>query len=146
MLKSIYGIWVSQGTISNIIQVAKKKVEPVIAMIKDFISKPSVVGFDESGCYYNKRLDWSWTAQTTYYTLAFHANNRGGQVLEDMFGNALSNMIAVTDRHSVYFPLNLVSHQICLAHTLAFLLMQHLFLPHCGFVILSYRPSLVLLF
>ena len=59
MLKSVYGIEMSQGTISNIIQAAKKKAEPVIAMIKDFISQSSIVGFDESGCYCNGRLDWS---------------------------------------------------------------------------------------
>ena len=118
MLKSVYGIEMSQGTISNIIQVAKKKAEPVVAMIKDFISKSPVVGFDESGCYCNKRLDWSWIAQTTYYTLVFRASGRGGKVLEEMFGDALSNMTAVTDRHSAYFALNFLSHQICLAHIL----------------------------
>lgn len=118
MLRSVYGIEMSQGTISNIIQAAKKKAEPVIAMIKDFISKSPVVGFDESGCYCNKRLDWSWIAQTTYYTLVFRAGGRGGKVLEDMFGDALNNMTAVTDRHSAYFALNFVSHQICLAHIL----------------------------
>ena len=118
MLKSVYGIEMSQGTISNIIQVAKKKAEPVVAMIKDFISKSPVVGFDESGCYCNKRLDWSWIAQTTYYTLVFRASGRGGKVLEEMFGDALSNMTAVTDRHSAYFALNFLGHQICLAHIL----------------------------
>jgi transposase len=35
-----------------------------------------------------------------------------------MFGEALHNMIAVTDRHSAYFALNFMSHQICLAHIL----------------------------
>lgn len=118
MLKSVYGIEMSQGTISNIIQAAKKKAEPVIAMIKDFISQSPVVGFDESGCYCTGRLDWSWIAQTAYHTLVFRAAGRGGKVLEDMFGDALSNMTAVTDRHSAYFALNFVSHQICLAHIL----------------------------
>ncbi len=46
----------SQGTISNIIQVAKTKAEPAIKLIKDYFSKSSVVGFDESGCYCNGRL------------------------------------------------------------------------------------------
>lgn len=118
MLRSVYGIQMSQGTISNIIQAAKKKAEPIIAMIKDFISQSPVVGFDESGCYCTGRLDWSWIAQTTYYTLVFRASNRAGKVLEDMFGDALNNMTAVTDRHSAYFALNFVSHQICLAHIL----------------------------
>jgi len=118
MLRSVYGIEMSQGTICNIIQAAKKKAEPVITLIKDFISKSPVVGFDESGCYCNSRLDWSWIAQTTYYTLVFRASGRGGKVLEDMFGEALNNMTAVTDRHSAYFALNFLSHQICLAHIL----------------------------
>ncbi|MFT4073845.1 MAG: IS66 family transposase [Dysgonamonadaceae bacterium] len=118
MLGSVYGIEMSQGTISNIIQSAKKKAEPIIALIKDFISNSSVVGFDESGCYCQGRLDWSWIAQTTYHTLVFRASGRGGKVLEDMFGDALKNMTAVTDRHSAYFALNFLGHQICLAHIL----------------------------
>jgi len=118
MPRNVYGIEMSRGTISNIIQAAKKKAEPVIAMIKDFISKSPVVGLDESGCYCNSRLDWSWIAQTTCYTLVFRAGNRAGKVPVDMFGDALSNMTAVTDRHSAYFALSFASHQICPAHIL----------------------------
>lgn len=119
MLRGVFGIEMSQGTISNIIQKkAMKKSAPAIALIKERISNSSVVGFDESGCYCNKRLDWSWIAQTVYHTLVFRASGRSGQVLEDMFGDALKNMTAVTDRHSAYFALNFISHQICLAHIL----------------------------
>lgn len=118
MLRAVFGIEMSQGTISNIIQQAGKKAEPAIALIKEHIKNSPVVGFDESGCYCNKRLDWSWIAQTVYYTLVFRANGRSGRVLEDMFGDALENMTAVTDRHSAYFALNFISHQICLAHIL----------------------------
>jgi len=35
-----------------------------------------------------------------------------------MFSDSLENMIAVTDRHSAYFALNFLDHQICLAHIL----------------------------
>lgn len=118
MLKTIFGIEMSQGTISNIIQEAKKKSEPAIALIKKLIMDSPVVGFDESGCYCNNRLDWSWIAQTAYHTLVFRANGRSGKVLEDMFGDSLKNMTAVSDRHSAYFALNFISHQICLAHIL----------------------------
>lgn len=100
MLKSIYGIEMSQGTISNIIQSTRKKSEPAIAMIKDFISRSPVVGFDGSDCYCDGRLDWSWIAQTIHHTLVFRARGRGSKVLEDMFGESLKNMTAVTDRHS----------------------------------------------
>lgn len=118
MLKTVFGIEMSQGTISNIIQEAKKKAEPAIALIKEHISNSPVVGFDESGCYCENRLDWSWIAQTAYSTLVFRAGGRSEQVLENMFGEALKNMTAVTDRHSAYFALNFAGHQICLAHIL----------------------------
>lgn len=118
MLKNIFGIEMSQGTMRNIIQEARKKSEPAIAKILQYIKDSKVVGFDESGCYCNGRLDWSWIAQTVYYTLVFRASGRKGQVLTDMFGDSLENMIAVTDRHSAYFALNFLDHQICLAHIL----------------------------
>ena len=118
MLKNIFGIDMSQGTMRNIIQEAREKSEPAIARILEYIKKSKVVGFDESGCYCNGRLDWSWIAQTVYYTLVFRASGRKGQVLTDMFGDSLENMIAVTDRHSAYFALNFLDHQICLAHIL----------------------------
>ncbi|MFV0366612.1 MAG: transposase [Mangrovibacterium sp.] len=69
MLRTVFGIQMSQGTVSNILQLTKKKAEPAIEYIKERISKSPIVGFDESGCYCNKRLDWSWIAQTVYYTL-----------------------------------------------------------------------------
>ncbi len=119
LLKTIFRIEMSQGTISNIIQLAKTKAEPAIKLIKDYISKSSVVGFDESGCYCNGRLDWSWIAQTTYYTLVFRAFSRAGKVLEDQFGaDVLKKFTAVTDRHAAYFALDFKDHQICLAHIL----------------------------
>lgn len=116
LLKTIFGIEMSQGTISNIIQTTSMKADPAIKLIKDYISNSPVVGFDESGCYCNGRLDWSWIAQTAYYTFVFRASNRAGKVLEDQFGDALKNITAITDRHPAYFALDFKDHQICLAH------------------------------
>ena len=82
------------------------------------LRKSPIVGFDESGCYNNKKLDWAWIAQTTYLTLCFRAAGRSSKVLEERFGDALKNMVAVTDRHSAYFALDFLNHQVCLAHLL----------------------------
>ena len=78
----------------------------------------SVVGFDESGCYCNKHLDWAWIAQTVYYTLLFRADGRSSKVLADQFGDSLERMTAVADHHSAYFALHFLNHQVCLAHLL----------------------------
>ena len=114
----VFGLEISQGSMVNWVNEARKNAAPAIGKIKEYIKRSSVVGFDESGCYCNKRLDWAWIAQTVYFTLVFHAGSRKGQELEDRFGDSLERMTAVTDRHSAYFALNFLNHQICLAHLL----------------------------
>ena len=54
--------------------------------------------------------------EVIYYTLLFRADGRGSKVLTDKFGDSLERMTAVTDRHSAYFALHFLSHQVCLAH------------------------------
>jgi len=116
--KEVFGLEISQGSMVNWINEAKRAATPAIEKIKEYIMQSSVVGFDESGCYCNKRLDWAWIAQTVYFTLVFHVKSRKGQELEDRFGDSLERMTAVTDRHSAYFALHFLNHQVCLAHLL----------------------------
>lgn len=116
--KEVFGLAISQGSMVNWVNEAKKAAQPAIEKIKECIMHSAVVGFDESGCYCNKRLDWAWIAQTVYFTLLFHGKSRKGQELEDRFGDSLERMTAVTDRHSAYFALHFLNHQVCLAHLL----------------------------
>lgn len=116
--KEVFGLEISQGSMVNWINEAKRAACPAIEKIKEYIMRTAVVGFDESGCYCNKRLDWAWIAQTVYFTLVFHGKSRKGQELEDRFGDSLERMTAVTDRHSAYFALHFLNHQVCLAHLL----------------------------
>ena len=102
----------------NWVNEAKRNAQPVIDKIKEDIKSSAVVGFDESGLYCNKRLNWAWIAQTVYYTLLFRTGGRGSKVLADKFGDSLERMTAVTDRHSAYFALHFLNHQVCLAHLL----------------------------
>jgi len=117
-LKTIFNIDISQGSIRNIIVKTKKEAQKALVLIKNHISESKVVGFDESGCFCHGILNWSWIAQTPLATFVFIAKNRSGKVLEQKFGKALENMIAVTDRHQTYFSLDFKNHQICLAHIL----------------------------
>ena len=114
----IFGIELTQGSLVNWINDAKAKALPAIEKIKECIMQSAVVGFDESGCYCNKRLDWALIAQTVYFTLLFRGNGRSSKELTDRFGDSLERMIAVTDRHSAYFALHFLNHQVCLAHIL----------------------------
>lgn len=116
--KEVFGLEVSQGSLVNWINEAKKAAAPAIEKIKEYIMQSAVVGFDERGRYCNKRLDWAWIAQTVYFTFVFHGKSRKGQELEDRFGDSLGRMTAVTDRHNAYFALHFLNHQVCLAHLL----------------------------
>lgn len=118
LLREVFGLTPSEGSLVNWVNEAKRNAQPVIDKIKEYIMSSAVIGFDESGLYCNKRLDWAWIAQTVYYTLLFRAEGRGSQVLADKFGNSLERMTAVTDRHSAYFALHFLNHQVCLAHLL----------------------------
>ena len=117
-LKEVFGLDISQGSMVNWVNAAKASAGPAIAAIEQRIRHSGVVGFDESGLYCNKRLDWAWIAQTTFFTLLFHASGRAAKELDSRFGDSLERMVAVTDRHSAYFALNFLDHQVCLAHLL----------------------------
>ena len=105
-LREVFGLTPSEGSLVNWVNEAKRNAQPVIDKIKEYIKLSAVVGFDESGLYCNKRLDWAWIAQTVFYTLLFRADGRGSKVLADKFGDSLERMTAVTDRHSAYFALH----------------------------------------
>ena len=117
-LHDVLGLSPSEGSLVNWVNETKRNAQPIVDKIKEYITSSTVVGFDESGCYCNKRLDWAWIAQTVYYTLLFRANGRGSKELTDRFGDSLERMTAVTDRHSAYFALHFLNHQVCLAHLL----------------------------
>lgn len=112
-LLEVCNLSISEGSMVNWISEAKTKAKPAIDKIKELIMQSKVVGFDEPGCYCNKRLDWAWIAQTVYFTLLFRAGGRSSKELESRFGDSLERMIAVTDRHSAYFALHFLNHQVC---------------------------------
>ena len=114
----VFGLEISQGSFVNWVNEAKKNAAPAIGKIKECIMKSAVVGFDESGLYCNKKLDWTWIAQTVYFTLLFRGSGRSHKELESRFGSSLDRMVAVTDRHSAYFTLDFLNHQVCVAHLL----------------------------
>ena len=126
--REVFGLEISQGSFVNWVNEARKNAAPAIEKIKEYIMKSTVVGFDESGLYCNKKLDWAWIAQTVYFTLLFHGSGRSHKELESRFGSSLERMVTVTDRHSAYFTLNFLNHQVCVAH----LLRELQYLPQFG--------------
>ena len=83
LFETMFNVRISQGTLANIVREMLEKSRPAIALIERMIKASAVVGFDESGCYTNGKLNWSWIAQTTYLTLVFRGVGRGAKVLVD---------------------------------------------------------------
>lgn len=85
-LQSLFGtmfnVRISQETLANIVREMLDRSRPAIELIERLIKESAIVGFDESGCYVNGRLNWSWITQTTYLTLVFRSAGRGAKVLE----------------------------------------------------------------
>jgi len=100
LLPEVYHLNLSQGTIDNILQDTNRRTEPAIRFIKDRVERTTVIGYNESGCYCNGKLQWLWIVHTPVAALAFMVANKSSEVLKNMFGDNLKNQIAVTDRHS----------------------------------------------
>lgn len=118
LVNDLFGIHLSQGTIDNILKASNESAKPLIVMLINELKKQRVVGFDETGCYSESDLDWVWIAQTVGLTLVFREGGRKADVLTKKFGESIKHMTAVTDRHSSYFKLPFLDHQVCVPHLL----------------------------
>ena len=118
ILNNVFGLQMSQGTVSNILQRMRKKAEKEMDAIRAGIEKAEVVGADETGVKINGQQHWVWTFQTDALTYMAVDKGRGKAVIDKHFPEGLPQSILVTDRHSSYFKIDVKGHQICIAHPL----------------------------
>jgi len=117
-LKDLYGIEISQGSVSNILNRMRKQSQPGYDAIKNRIAHAGVVGADETGESVNGKLQWMWTFQNELVTYIFQHASRGKAAIDSQFPAGLPQSMLVTDRHASYFNMETAGHQICLAHLL----------------------------
>ena len=118
ILNNVFGLQMSQGTVSNILQRMRKKAEKEMCAIRSEIENAEVVGADETGVKINGRQHWVWTFQTDALTYMAVDKGRGKAAIDRHFPEGLPRSILVTDRHSSYFKMDVKGHQICIAHLL----------------------------
>jgi len=117
-LNDIYGIEISQGSVSNILNRMRKQSLSGYEAIRNRIAYADVVGADETGENVNGKLQWMWTFQNEVATYIFQHTSRGKAAIENHFPAGLPRSILVTDRHASYFNMETAGHQLCLAHLL----------------------------
>ena len=118
VLNDFYGLQMSQGSVSNILNRMRKQGLIKYNEIKQEIQSSSVVGADETGMRLNKNLYWIWVFQNELSTFVFPHSSRGKAAIDSEFSDGLPNSLLVTDCHSSYFNMKTAGHQICLAHLL----------------------------
>jgi transposase len=116
ILKDFYGILMSQGSISNILNRMRKQSQSGYEAIKMRIAKAPVVGADETGENVNGKLQWMWTFQNKVLTFIFQHTSRGKAAIDSYFSEGFPHSIIVSDRHASYFNVETAGHQLCLAH------------------------------
>jgi transposase len=118
VIKDFYGIELSQGTVSNILNRMRKQSLPAYQAIRSSIEKSAVTGADETGEKLNGKLHWMWVFQNELLTYIFQHPSRGKEAIDSHFPDGLPKTILVTDRHRSYFNMETAGHQLCLAHLL----------------------------
>lgn len=125
----LFGVRMSQGTVSNILNRMKKASAGAYDEIRKEVQCSKVAGADETGVKINGKGKWMWTFQTALATYLFADDKRGREAIDKHFPNGLPNATLVTDRHASYFSMNVENHQVCLAHLLRNLIFMTQLVP-----------------
>lgn len=118
ILKEIFSLSISQGTVRNMLTKIGNKSKAVCEEIRRRITESTVVGADETGQYVNSVLNWAWIFQTDKLTYVYQDKSRGMKAINKHFPEGLPDSILVTDRHASYFNMKVKNHQVCIAHLL----------------------------
>lgn len=116
MMKTVFGLDISQGAIGNILQRALVPMMSAANAIGEEVRKAEVIASDETSARVAGRKHWQWVLHTT--TAVYHviADSRAAWVLVDFLGGARPK-VWVADRYGAQNGHG-EQRQVCLAHLL----------------------------
>lgn len=118
MMKDLFHLPMSEGTIQNIIKRMKTKALPVYHEIRDRIQSEEVVGSDETGTRIDGSNEWFHVWQNQYMTFVAASPNRGYATIEKYFADGFPTTVYVSDCYASQLKVSAKRHQLCLAHLL----------------------------
>ena len=118
LLKDLFGLPISQGSIDNMLERATQKALPVYNTIQQKIQQSQVVGSDETGASFGGKKGWFHTWQTTVLTFIAASLNRGYKTIEQYFTDGFPLSIYVSDCWAAQLKVAAFMHQLCTAHLL----------------------------
>ena len=121
LLETIFGLHVSEGSVSNMLNTMRKFSKTPYEMIRRKVAAGKVAGADETGINVNGKNNWLWAFQNDVATFLAFDKGRSRNVINSHFTREeLGNKVWVTDRLPAYFmaDVGMEDHQVCVAHLL----------------------------
>ena len=118
LIRDLYGIQISEGTIANILERFGRKAASVYERIRQQIFKAEVVGSDETSANVNGSKHWLHTYQSVQWTFIGYHPSRGAIARDTFYPHGLPNAILVTDCLAMQLATETREHQVCLSHLL----------------------------
>jgi transposase len=122
LLKNLFGIPLSEGSVDNMLEQMAQKAIPAYEAIKDQVQQADVVGSDETGVSIAGKLGWVHTWQTETHTFITASRKRGSQTIDQYYPQGFPRSVYVSDCLAAQLKVQAKSHQICTAHLLRELL------------------------
>lgn len=118
LLKDLFGLPISEGSIDNLLERGTQKALPVYHTIQQKIQQSEVVGSDETGASFGGRKGWFHAWQTPLLTFIVASFNRGYSTIEEYFADGFPFSIYVSDCWAAQLKVKAFLHQVCMAHLL----------------------------
>lgn len=116
LLKDVFQLPISQGTIENLLNKTAKKSQPFYQAILDQIKSANYVGSDETGAKVNGEKWWIWVWQNLKNTFLKASDNRGFRTVEEVLPEGLPNATIGSDRLAAQLKTASKAKQFCLPH------------------------------
>lgn len=119
LLRAMFDISLSQGTISSMVERCATMVSPVMEQVKEYLKNTDRANFDETGVRTKGKLYWVHNSSNDKFTYQTINKKRGSEGIE---ANGIASSfkgIAVHDCWSSYWNFdNIGKHAVCGAHLL----------------------------
>jgi transposase len=118
MMKDVFGIGLSEGTVDNALKRLSEEGEDAYKSIKGRLKRSKAVGADGTGFHQNKGKGWMviWQDKKNSYITA--SERRDYATIKREFPRGLKKAILVSDCNASQLKTPARGHQICLAHLL----------------------------
>lgn len=117
VLAVLFGLLISLGALTNLVQRTARRLEPAPHAIRDEIRQSQVVQSDETGARVDGHNHWQWVFVTDTATYHVIAASRGSGIIQTVMAEAVP-LVWVSDLFSAQGKAKSKYRQICLAHQL----------------------------